>query len=125
MRTEVVLVRATDGIGAYGERVAARALTDQGMRILERNWRGRQGEVDIVALDGDEVVVVEVKTRSGPSFGHPAEAVTRTKVARLRRLAAEWLAEHDVSPAGVRIDVVSVLRRRAGAAVVEHVRGVE
>lgn len=117
-------MRAKDGVGAYGERVAARALVDQGMQVLDRNWRGRAGELDIVALDGDEVVVVEVKTRSGASFGHPAEAVTPAKVARLRRLAAEWLAAHDRHPAGVRIDVVAVRRRRAGAALVEHVRGV-
>ncbi len=117
-------MRAKDAVGAYGERVAARTLTELGMRVLDRNWRTRQGELDIVAMDGDEVVVVEVKTRSGGSFGHPAEAVTREKVLRLRRLAAEWLATHDVRAAGVRIDVVAVRRRRSGAALVEHVRGV-
>ena len=84
----------------------------------------RDGELDIVAMDGDDVVVVEVKTRSGTGFGHPAEAVTRAKVARLRRLAAEWLSAHDLHAAGVRIDVVAVVRRRSGAAQVEHLRGV-
>lgn len=117
-------MRAKDGVGAYGERVAARALAEHGLQIIERNWRGRQGEIDIVALDGDELVVVEVKTRSGLGFGHPAEAVTPHKLARLRRLAAEWLAEHDVRPAGVRIDVVAVVRQRSGPADVEHLRGV-
>jgi putative endonuclease len=121
---EVVPVNVRAGIGAYGERVAARALGELGMTVLDRNWRSRQGELDIVALDGDELVIVEVKTRSGLAFGHPAEAVTRAKVARLRRLAAEWLGKHDVHARDVRIDVVAVLRRRSGAALVEHVRGV-
>jgi putative endonuclease len=117
-------MRAKDGVGRYGERVAERALAEQGLVILDRNWRGPSGELDIVALDGDEVVVVEVKTRSGAAFGHPAEAVTRAKLARLRRLAAEWLSAHEVRAAGVRIDVVAVVRARAGAARVEHLRGV-
>jgi putative endonuclease len=115
---------AKDGVGAYGERVAVRLLADEGMEILDRNWRGRSGELDVVALDGTDIVIVEVKTRSGTGFGHPAEAVTAAKVARLKRLAGEWLSTHDVHAAGVRIDVVAVIRRRAGAACVEHLRGV-
>jgi putative endonuclease len=117
-------MRAKDGVGRYGERVAERLLTEQGLVILDRNWRGPSGELDLVALDGEDVVIVEVKTRSGLAFGHPAEAVTRAKLARLRRLAAEWLSAHDVHAAGVRIDVVAVLRPRAGAARAEHLRGV-
>ena len=117
-------MRAKDGVGAYGERVAVRALQDQGFEILDRNWRGRYGELDIVARDGEDVVAVEVKTRSSTAFGHPAEAVTPVKLARLRRVVAEWLAEHAVRAPGVRIDVVAVIRRRSGRADVEHVRGV-
>ena len=117
-------MRAKDAVGAYGERVAVRALREAGWEILDRNWRGRGGELDVVARDGDDVVVVEVKTRTGSGFGHPAEAVTAAKLARLRRLAGEWLGTHDVRAAGVRIDVVAVLRGRSGAAVVEHLRGV-
>lgn len=117
-------MRAKDGVGAYGERVAARYLAGEGLEILDRNWRGHGGELDIVARDGDDVVIVEVKTRSGAGFGHPAEAVTRAKLARLRRLAGEWLSSHHVGAAGVRIDVVAVTRPRAGAALVEHLRGV-
>lgn len=121
---EVVAMRAKDGVGAYGERVAVRYLTERGWTVLDRNWRSRSGELDIVARDGDEVVFVEVKTRSGTGYGHPAEAVTAAKVARLRRLAAEWLATHDVHTAGVRIDVLAVLRSRRGAAAVEHLKAV-
>jgi putative endonuclease len=117
-------MRAKDGVGAYGERVAVRLLTEAGIDVVDRNWRGESGEIDIVAMDGDDIVVVEVKTRSGTGFGHPAEAVTRAKLARLRRLAAEWLSAHEVHAAGVRIDVVAVIRHRAGAATVEHLRGV-
>lgn len=117
-------MRAQDGVGAYGERVAARFLAEEGLEILARNWRGPSGELDIVARDGDELAFVEVKTRSGLGFGHPAEAVTAAKQARLRRLAAEWLAAHDARATGVRIDVVAVLRSRSGPAKVEHLRGV-
>lgn len=118
-------MRAKDAVGAYGERVAVRALQAAGWEILDRNWRGRDGELDVVARDGEDVVVVvEVKTRTGTGFGHPAEAVTPVKLARLRRLAGEWLSTHEVRAAGVRIDVVAVLRGRTGAAVVEHLRGV-
>lgn len=117
-------MQAKDGVGAYGERVAVRLLAESGLQVLDRNWRGSSGEVDIVAMDGDDLVIVEVKTRSGTGFAHPAEAVTPVKMARLRRLAGEWLSAHDVRAAGVRIDVVAVVRQRRGAAVVEHLRGV-
>ena len=110
-------------VGRYGEDVAARFLAAAGLVVLERNWRCELGELDIVARDGDELVVCEVKTRRGTGFGTPLEAVTPSKAARLRRLAARWLAEHPVRPSAVRVDVVGVLRPRAGAARVEHVRG--
>src|SRR5690606_3999779 len=105
--SEVVVMRAKDAVGRYGERVAAAFLVERGWQVLDRNWRGPSGELDIVALDGDELVVVEVKTRTGDGFGHPAEAVTAAKLARLRRLAGQWLADHDVHPAGLRIDVLA------------------
>ena len=117
-------MRAKDAVGRYGERVAAAFLVERGWQVLDRNWRGPSGELDIVALDGDELVVVEVKTRTGDRFGHPAEAVTATKLARLRRLTGQWLASHDVRPRGVRIDVLAVHAGGAGAARVEHLVGV-
>ncbi len=79
---------------------------------------------DLVALDGDCLVVCEVKTRSSLAFGAPLEAVTRQKAARLRRLAARWLAEHDLHPPEVRIDLVGVLVPSRGPVEVEHVRAV-
>ncbi len=117
-------MRAKDAVGQYGEEVAARYLQEAGFAILERNWRCRHGEIDIVALDGAALVVCEVKTRRTDRFGSPFDAVTWRKLSRLRGLAALWLRAHDLRPDEIRIDVVGVVRPRRGAAVVEHVRGV-
>ncbi|MGH8867931.1 MAG: YraN family protein [Actinomycetes bacterium] len=117
-------MRAKDAVGRYGEDVAARYLAEAGMVVLARNWRCPHGEIDIVARDGDALVVCEVKTRTGTAFGSPFEAVTPIKAARLRRLAGLWLDEHGVRPREVRLDVVGVLRHKRGAAQVEHLRGV-
>jgi len=115
-------------VGRYGEDVAVRHLSESGMEVLARNWRCELGEIDVVARDGSTVVVCEVKTRRGLDYGTPLEAVTARKMARLRRLAArwvaEWAAESGQHPPDVRIDVVSVLVRRQGGALVEHLRGV-
>ena len=67
-----------DELGRRGEDVAAEYVEAQGMRVVERNWRCREGEIDVVALDGDEVVVVEVKTRSGTGYGHALEPDIRS-----------------------------------------------
>ena len=117
-------MRAKDALGAYGERVAAAHLLAAGMTVLERNWRCPLGEIDIVARDGDVLVICEVKTRTSTALGHPLEAVSARKAARLRRLAAAWISERRVHPAEVRIDVVGVLRPRRGPADVAHLRGV-
>jgi putative endonuclease len=121
-------------LGRYGEIVAADHLVAAGMTVLARNWRCREGEVDIVALDGDVLVMCEVKTRRGVGFGTPLDAVTPAKAARLRRLALRWLADHRAAVAAggapqfdryaeVRFDVVSVLRPLSGPTIVEHLRG--
>ena len=111
-------------LGGYGERVAAQRLVAAGMVLVDQNWRCELGEIDLVLRDGDVLVFCEVKTRSSTAYGHPLEAVTPTKGARLRRLAARWLEEHEVRPRDVRIDLVGVLLAARGAAEVEHVRGV-
>ena len=100
-------------VGLRGEQLAACHLEANGMVVLDRNWRGRDGELDIVALSGRTLVIAEVKTRTGDGFGPPAAAVTAKKYARLRRLAAQWLEEHAIRAAEVRIDVVSVRLSRA------------
>jgi putative endonuclease len=118
-------MRTKDALGRYGEELAARHLADDGLAILERNYRCESGEIDIVARDGDVLVVCEVKTRAGLRFGTPLEAVTATKARRLRLLAGRWLADHSgLRPATVRFDVVGVLRPDDGCTRLEHVRGV-
>jgi putative endonuclease len=117
-------MRASQALGRYGEDVAASYLRSVGLEILERNWRCPAGEIDIVAQDGETLVVCEVKTRSGDAFGNPVEGVTPAKAARLRRLAALWLAAREVRFPEIRVDVVGVLRGPRGPATVEHLRGV-
>ncbi|WP_069814945.1 YraN family protein [Streptomyces sp. TP-A0874] len=123
-------MNARSALGRYGEDLAARLLLGAGMTLLERNWRCREGEIDLVAADGEAVVVCEVKTRRGGGYEHPMAAVRPAKSDRLRRLADRWLAErwlerHSEPPAGgVRIDLVAVVLPARGAPVVEHVRGV-
>lgn len=112
------------GIGAYGERVAARHLVDSGMVVVDRNWRCAAGEIDLVLRDGDVLVFCEVKTRSDLSHGHPLEAVLPDKAQRLRRLAGQWLHEHEVHAPGVRVDLVGVVLARSGAPEVTHVKAV-
>ncbi len=111
-------------LGSYGEGVAARHLTDAGMVVLERNWTCRFGEIDIVARDGDTLVFVEVKTRSGTSHGTNLEAVTQAKAERLRTLAGAWLEGRAIRPPVTRIDVVAVQIPAKGPAEVRHVKAV-
>jgi putative endonuclease len=120
-------------VGRHGEDVAARHLVEAGLVVIARNWRCREGEVDIVATEGDVLVVCEVKTRRGVGFGTPLDAVTAAKAARLRRLAVRWLSDRRSAVAGtdaefdgyseVRFDVVSVLLPSSGPALVDHLRG--
>lgn len=113
-------MRAKDAVGRYGEDVAVAHVQAAGWTVLDRNWRCAVGELDVVCLDGRELVAVEVKTRRSDRFGSPAEAVTGVKLARLRRLTAAWLDAHDVHAASVRIDVIAVTLPPRGAATVEH-----
>jgi putative endonuclease len=112
-----------NGLGRYGERVAARYLTELGMVLLDRNWRCDAGEIDLVLRDGDVLVVCEVKTRTSDVCGTPHEAITPEKLDRLKRLAVLWAEAHRVRPAETRIDLVAVLQPGRGAALVEHVPG--
>ena len=110
-------------LGAYGEELAARYLSELGWRIIARNWRCEHGEVDIVARDGGDLVVVEVKTRSGVRFGEPVDAVGWAKALRLRRLALAAARELEPERCGLRVDVIGVLRPPTGPAQVRHIRG--
>jgi putative endonuclease len=117
-------MRVKDEVGRFGEQLAADTLTADGLVVLDRNWRCSDGELDIVATDGPVLVFVEVKTRSTTAYGDPAEAVSRAKAARVRRLAVRWLNDHpDRRWPEVRFDVVAVLRRSPAGPSVRHVRG--
>jgi putative endonuclease len=117
-------MRAKDALGREGEQVAAEYLEKIGLRILARNWRCSDGEIDIVAAERRVLVVCEVKTRSSARYGTPLEAITRTKQRRLRRLAVGWLAANGVLFDEVRIDAIGLTRDAAGGFTIEHVRGV-
>ena len=80
-------MNAKDTLGRHGEDLAAEYLQQSGLRVIDRNWRCADGEIDIVAVDRRVLVVCEVKTRTGDRFGAPLESISRTKLRRLRRLA--------------------------------------
>jgi putative endonuclease len=116
-------MRAKDQLGKDGEDLAVRHLVGAGFDIVTRNWRCDVGELDIIAVDGGTLVVVEVKTRTSTDYGLPAEAVTWRKLAKLRELAAIWLRESSCRmPA--RVDVISIVMPRNGRTELQHYRGV-
>lgn len=114
---------AKDEFGRAGEERAAAHLSAHGYTVLDRNWRCPQGEIDIVAARGRELVVVEVKSRRSDAFGHPLEAIDERKGARLWRLAMAWIAAHPDQARGrrLRIDAIALTGPDAPGAVLEHV----
>ena len=113
-----------DELGRRGEECAAQFLAGAGYRVIARNWRCGQGEVDLIVERDGEVVFVEVKTRSNKNFGHPFEAITALKLARLRRLAAAWCDQTDARPRRIRIDAIAVIIVSKAEPVLEHLEGV-
>jgi putative endonuclease len=104
---------ARRALGARGEDAAAAWYTSNGYEVVARNWRCREGELDLIVRAGRTYVFCEVKTRTSTRFGAPIEAVTRDKQMRIRRLAARWLEEGAPGPAkDIRFDVASVLGPR-------------
>lgn len=97
-------------LGAHGERLAARRYESSGYEVVARNWRCRDGELDLVARRPGVLVFAEVKTRSSERFGPPAAAVTPAKQRRIRRLAQQFCATTGHRAEVLRFDVVSVLR---------------
>ena len=96
-------------LGRAGEEAAAAYLTAQGYRIIDRNFRCKTGEIDIIAGDRETYVFIEVKTRQSSRFGAPAEAVTRQKQKQISRTALAFLSRHNLADAPARFDVISVL----------------
>lgn len=101
-------------LGDRGEEAAARLLKKEGYRILERNYRCRFGEIDIVARDGPTIAFVEVKTRRSADFGAPAAAVGRGKQLHMERACLNYLSERGLTDHPVRFDVVSILDEKSG-----------
>jgi putative endonuclease len=106
--------------GLAGESAAASALEAAGLTVLERRFRCRLGEIDLVARDGETIVFVEVKARAGDGFGAPGEAVHAGKRARLARVAAAWLQHRRAQEPPCRFDVVEVVRTPGGALRTRH-----
>ncbi|HHV21754.1 MAG TPA: YraN family protein [Propionibacterium sp.] len=115
--------------GARGEAWAEETLTQAGMLVIDRNWRCRAGEIDLIAVDeveGESVLVFcEVKYRTGVDFGTPLESITVDKVRRLRQLAAAWLVERRASARHIRLDAVGILDLPGREPIITHVRGIE
>lgn len=103
---------ARRALGASGEEAVASWYQERGYEVVVRNWRCREGELDLVVRDGRAFVFCEVKTRTTDAFGAPVEAVNRAKQERLRRLAARWLTEAPLRPREIRFDVASVMGDR-------------
>ena len=103
------MTRASLVLGAAGEDLAAAWYQARGYAVVTRNWRCRQGELDLIVRRGRTVVFCEVKTRSSLGYGSPAEAVTVTKQRRIRGLAAAWLRQAGAGGVEVRFDVAAVL----------------
>ncbi|MGY5318910.1 YraN family protein [Neomicrococcus lactis] len=111
-------------LGAHGEALVTELIESRGMRVLDRNWRCSAGELDIVAEQDGVVVAVEVKTRNGVGYGHPATSVGRVKLGRLYRLVTLWCLEHERECSRRRIDVAAVTLRPAADPVVDYYAGV-
>lgn len=113
-----------DALGRTGEQLAVEFLLRNGYAVVQRNWRCRQGEIDIVARVGNTTVFVEVKTRSGVGYGHPFEALSLTKLARLRRLAGAWCEAHPTVVGDIRIDAIAIISPPHEAPTIEHIEAV-
>ena len=115
-------------IGVHGEDLACAELERQGLQVLERNWRCRLGEIDIVAAEvgdaGLTLVFCEVKCRSGLGFGHPLEAITYANMRTLRQLAALWLRQHHLKASSIRLDAIGVVLVPGEPASLTHMKAV-
>ena len=108
-------------LGALGEKAVAEFLVNRGFLIVDRNWRIREGEIDIVATMPDETYsFIEVKTRTSLAFGRPLEAITPEKAHRMQRLALAWLATHQCLGSNYQVDCAAVLVSVDGSFSIEY-----
>lgn len=113
---------AEESMGRRGEAAAAAYLERAGLTVVERNWRCKHGEIDIVALDGETLVLVEVKTRTSAAKGTPEEAVSPTKQRRIARLAEAYVIDAGIEPPEVRFDVIAIQVIAEDRALLRHHR---
>ncbi len=111
-------------IGASGEHYVAQYVEKHGGKILDRNWRIKEGEVDIVARENGVLLFIEVKTRTSEKFGHPLEAIDSKKALRLQRLALAWISLHGTWGSDYRIDCAAVLLGKGANVEIDYRRGV-
>lgn len=126
-------------VGARGEAIAAAYLEGLGCRVLDRNWHSRYGELDLVVVEGETLVAVEVKTRTGLGYGHPLQAITQRKAGRLRRLLLDWCRSSEANATGLaddagqptrpwweylRVDAIGIVLRPGVSPSIEHLRGI-
>ena len=112
-------------LGLKGEDLVAEFLIAKKVEILDRNWRIREGELDLVAQDGmGQILIIEVKTRTTKSFGDPLESIDRQKALRIQRLAMAWLVCHHRLGQPYRIDVAGVIISRSGKVTIDYREGI-
>ncbi|MDD3168762.1 MAG: YraN family protein [Eubacteriales bacterium] len=110
-------------LGNWGEDIAEKYLKNKGYLIIERNFRCRLGEIDIIAMDGAELVFIEVKTRQNQSYGLPCEAINAVKVRHIKRTAAYYAAIHAADDQDSRLDVIEILTKE-GQAYLHHIENI-
>ena len=113
---------STKELGEKGEEIAAKLLTEKGYEILERNYRYRHGEIDIIAKDPSDgyTVFVEVKTRQNLEYGEPEYAITKNKQKQIKKMAELYLFDKEIVEVGCRFDVVTVLLQGKGKPIINH-----
>jgi putative endonuclease len=112
-------------VGIFGEARVADYRVKLGDEVLDRNWRVREGEIDVITLDTQGIFhFIEVKTRSSMAFGHPFESISQVKLLRMQRLAMGWLVTHDCFGCEYSIDIASVLLNSDGTHTLEYQTGV-
>lgn len=121
--TDTNLETQRTDLGRRGEDVAAAYLVDRGLILLSRNWRCRDGELDLVVTDGETLIFCEVKTRATAEFGDPSDYVTPEKILRIRRATRAWLRRYPPGSCDVRFDVLAVLWPPDGEPEIRHLRG--
>ncbi len=112
-------------LGCWGENIAEKYLKKKGYIIVARNFRCKLGEIDIIALDGKELVFIEVKTRRNQNYGLPCEAITASKIKHLKRTAAYYTAVYSVDHKDARLDVIEILTKEAQTYIhhIENITG--